>query len=57
VDLLHGGAGVLHGVKRLLVDVCGFDAVDFALERHDLRTGLFERVFELFFSAQRGFGS
>lgn len=34
--LFHGGACVLHGVQRLLVNICGFDAVDFALERHDL---------------------
>ena len=45
--VLDGGAGILHRVERLLVDVCGFDGVDFALEGHDLRAGLLERVFEL----------
>jgi hypothetical protein len=47
VYLLHGCASVLHCVERFLVDVCGFDAVDFALEGHDLRAGLLEGVFEL----------
>lgn len=48
MDVLHCGAGVLHCVEGLLVDVCGFDAVDFALERHNLRLRLFEGVLEYF---------
>jgi hypothetical protein len=47
VYLLHGVAGILHRVQRLLVDICGFDAVDFALEGHDLRARLLEGMFKL----------
>ena len=47
MDVLHGGAGVLHRVERLLVDVCRLDGVYLALESHDLRLCLLERVLEL----------
>ena len=47
VDLLHGGAGVLHGDEGFLVDVCGLDGVDLLLEHGDLAVGLFERVLVL----------
>lgn len=36
VDVLHCGASILHSIECLLINVCGFDGVDFALERHDL---------------------
>ena len=41
VDLLHGGAGVLHGDESFLVDVCGFDGVDLLFEHGDLAISLF----------------
>ena len=47
MDLLHGGAGVLHGDEGFLVDVCGFDGVDLLLEHGDLPVGLFEGVLVL----------
>jgi len=56
VYLLHGRARVLHRIQCLLVDVCRLDAVDFALECHNLRAGLFERVLKLFLSPQCCFG-
>lgn len=56
VDLLYRVAGVLHGVERLLVDVCRLDAADLALDRHHLRRRLLELVLEGLFAAQGGFG-
>lgn len=55
MDLLHGGAGVLHRVQCLLVYVCGFDAVDLLLDLGDLRGGLFEGLFEELFAPEGGF--
>ena len=55
--MLHCGAGVLHRVERLLVDVGRLDRVDFALQRHYLALGLLERVIELLLTPQRGLGS
>ncbi len=42
MDGLHSGAGVLHGGKGFLVDVCGFDGVDLLLEHGYLAVGLLE---------------
>lgn len=53
VNLLHGLAGLLHRLERLLVDVGRFDRVDLLLERRDLSRGLFEGMFVLFLSFQR----
>lgn len=45
--LLHGTACVLHCVQRLLVYVGRFDGVNFALQGHDLRARLLQRMFKL----------
>ena len=50
VDLLHGGASILHSDEGFLVDVCGFDGVDLLLEHGDLAVGLFEGVLVLLLS-------
>ena len=50
MDLLHSGAGILHGDEGFLVDVCGFDGVDLLLEHGDLAVGLFEGVLVLLLS-------
>ncbi len=47
VDLLHGRAGVLHRVQRLLVDVGRLDRGYLALDRHHLRARLVQLVLEL----------
>jgi hypothetical protein len=56
MDLLHGAAGILHGVERLLVDVGRLYVVDFSFQRHDLALGLLESVFKLLFSPKSSFG-
>lgn len=56
VDLLHGIAGILHCVERLLVDIRRLDGVDLALQRHYLVLGLLERVLELLLTPKRGLG-
>ena len=53
--VLHGLAGVAHGIKGLLVDVGGLDGLDFALDGHDLRGRLLEGVFVGFFATEGGF--
>lgn len=56
VNLFHCLACVLHRVKRLLVDIGGFNAVDFALQGHYLRGGLLQGVLELLLSPEGGLG-
>jgi hypothetical protein len=56
VDFLHGLAGVLHGLKRLLVDVGRLDVVNFALERHYLALRLLQGVLVLLLTPQGSFG-
>ena len=56
MDGLHCCAGVLHGGKGLLVDVCGFDGVYLLLEHGYLARCLFERVFVLLFAFEGGAG-
>ena len=57
VDLLHGGAGILHGDEGFLVDVCGFDGVDLRFELGDLAVGLFEGVLVLLLAFEGVAGS
>ena len=47
VYLLHGRAGILHRVQRLLIDIRRLYAVNLALERHDLTSRLLERMLKL----------
>lgn len=57
MDLLHGGAGVLHGDEGFLVDICGFDRVDLLFEHGDLAVGLFEGVLVLLLAFEGVTGS
>ena len=56
VDVLHGLAGVAHGVERLLVDVGRLDRVDLVLEHGDLVRRLLEGVLVRLLSFQSGSG-
>lgn len=57
MDLLHCRAGVLHGIKSLLVNICRLDAVNLALECHYLSSGLVKGVLKLFLPSECGFRS
>jgi len=40
VYLFHGGARIFHRIKRFLVDIRGFNAVDLLFDLSNLRKGL-----------------